>query len=180
MIIDKLRVRSAGASTALVFAYCRYTDGCTAESILRCFSRQLLERHGQLLPIVKAEYDKQAALMELSEVANLFLSLLHQFHTRQVVVDGLDEISSQERTRLLQVLAQSSAQILVLSRPLDPYLPHLPRAVPLPIDNRNRGDITNFVVSKLEARLGVKAMVGNMKKAVQEIASVLEKKAGGM
>ena len=92
--------------SAIICVYCRFDDECDAVSILRCCIHQLLAQHPRLLPLVDKYYKKhrsQRTGLEMKEVVEMLRSLITALDSVHIVVDGLDEISSdKERATLLR------------------------------------------------------------------------------
>lgn len=166
-----------------MYAYCRYTDDGKPATLLRAFVRQLVQDHGDLRPIVKAELEKrhntETSLSE-SEALSLFQLLIRKFEKTSVVIDGLDEISNSPMLWLLHTLKKSPAQVLIISRPLQPYLRQFPMTKVLSLDTRNQEDIEKFVISSLEDYLGVRAMGKGTRHVVEEIASKIQQTSQGV
>ena len=107
---------------AVLFAYCRYTDNCTVGDILRSFLKQLLEMRYSAYRTIRSVYDKhvvrQTPLPDAEAEAILHRILL-LFDRSYVVVDGLDEVSSDVKSKLLAILRRLPTKSLLFSRPVD-------------------------------------------------------------
>ena len=71
------------------------------------------------------------------------------------------------------------AQVLVVSRPLEPYKRYLPSAKTFSMQEHNE-DIKNYVMSTLQEHLGLTVLLGGNKKRLQKIVSKIQEKAQGM
>jgi len=170
--------------SAVVCVYCRFDNECDAESILRCFIHQLLAQHPRLLPLVDEHYRKhkiQRTGPKIKEVVEMLRSLITSLDSVHIVVDGIDEISSdKERATLLQELEKLPARILILSRPLDLHLRCLPSAVTLSVEALDE-DIENFVVSSLLDNASLQdTIAGAEDSLVQDIAVKIRERSRGM
>ena len=158
-------------------------DNCTVGGILRSLIRQILENHstkvGIVKPMYKAHSARQAALTE-QDALKMLVSLVKSLKRTQVVIDGLDEVSDEGRVGLLRALASVPAQLLIFSRPLEPYHEHLPSLRALSFD-AHMEDIERFVTSSLEEHLGLTTKLGEGKKqALQTIALAVQEKSQGV
>jgi len=169
---------------AVACAYCRFDNDCKAESILRGFVHQFLAQSPKLPPLVHKYYKKdrlERTGPSFTEVTEMLHSLVASFDETHIVVDGLDEISSdKERIALLHELERLPARTLIFSRPLDLHLRHLSSATVLSIEARDN-DIENFVVSSLLNHPSFqRSFSGPEDGLVREVATTIRQRCRGM
>jgi len=183
IVIEDLREPTAEPDVAVIMAYCRYMDNCTVGGVLRSLIRQILENHptaiATVMPVYKAHSARQAELMD-QDALKLLVSLVRRFKRTRVVIDGLDEISEEGRVGLLRALASLPAQVLIFSRPLEPYHEHLPSLKTISFDAQME-DIQRFVTTSLGEHLGLATKLSEGKKqGLQTIASAVQEKSQGV
>jgi len=118
---------------------------------------------------------------ELKEVVQMLRSLITSLDSAHIVVDGLDEISSDRgRATLLHEVGKLPARALILSRPLELHLRNLPSAVTQSVEARDE-DIENFVVSSLLNNADLQETISGAEDSlVRDIAVTIRKRCPGM
>lgn len=135
----------SNSKTAVVFVYCRYMDGCTAKGIISTFVRQLLEAYPFVYGILKPTFEKartRQSELGMEDVLGILRSILAHFDKTQAVVDGLDEVTDDEKAVLLEALSGLQLDLLIFSRPLDLFVDMLLTPTIMPVVSPRPGCAT--------------------------------------
>jgi ankyrin repeat domain-containing protein 50 len=182
VIHDLLKRFSSDQETAIVFAYCRYTDQCSVTDILASFVKQLVQDHPSVVvPIIEPVYkDHQRKETRLSEreLQELVQRLLKSFKKTYIIIDALDELPDNTRSNLPMVLSlrASRATLLVTSRPLQLHLPD----TYVRVEVKSQTDIELFIDKQIEETHCLKDLLNGNQKATEEIRASLKQKSQGM
>lgn len=157
-------------------------DNCTTSSIFLTFIRQLLELQTDaiypiLLPTYSEHRTNQTKPTE-AEAIQLLKVLLPLFSMTQAVIDGLDEITDDERAKFLTNLSSLPIHSVILSRPLDLYIDLLPSVIQVSVEAKNE-DIEAFLVNRIHGSPRLPRLVQG-KQALQDITAKIKDNSRGM
>lgn len=145
--------------------------------------RQILENHAPVVyATLKPVYDdhqlKQSPLT-MEDAVPLYASFLALFPSRMVVIDGLDEVSTVERTTLLEVLKVLPVQLLIFSREIMLLERSLPSVQFITIQAQNE-DIERLVMAGIESDPELYEIIGGQGEEKKEIAGKVQLQSRGM
>ncbi|TFK22617.1 ankyrin [Coprinopsis marcescibilis] len=168
----------------LVFAFCRYTEKLMVIDILMAILRQLLERHPQVLPFVKALYERhtrEKTRPSEAEVVDLLKQIASSGFFKQIlcVLDGLDEAGSDIQVDLLDVLTSLPINFFITSRPLDSLKDIVPTAQFMTIIASD-SDIALLIDHKIRRITALRRLLANNAVLKAEIVSTVGSKSSGM
>ncbi|KAJ3542724.1 hypothetical protein NMY22_g3407 [Coprinellus aureogranulatus] len=169
--------------TAVAFAFIRYSEKRTLRDILSSLLCQLVEGNDTACTVAWSFYSKATAktgaqFLESDMVATL-LKIIQVLDMVYFLIDGLDEASDELKDSLLEFLAASGANILLLSRPLDLFVHHMPAALSLSIQARTE-DIGLYVADQVKRSSRLKALLHGKPELVKELSKAIKEKASGM
>lgn len=170
------------AGTGDAFVYCRYLDKCTARGVLSTIVRQLLEAHPLVHSALKPTYERHRIRQtqpSLYEIVALLKVILPRFARVRAVIDALDEVVDEEKSKLLEALAALPIQLLIFSRPLDLFKDALPEVTSISILARD-DDLERFVVERIKGSPRLRRLLHGKKDLEQEIVDKVKEKSCGM
>ncbi|KAH6904192.1 hypothetical protein BKA70DRAFT_1403427, partial [Coprinopsis sp. MPI-PUGE-AT-0042] len=110
------------STVCVAYVYFRYSEPLTVRDILESLIKQFLERHGDLVSIVEGLYKKhehertKPSQEELMKVLQIFIE---RGKTLFFILDALDEMRTEDRSRLVELLVTLDAKLFITSRPLE-------------------------------------------------------------
>ena len=168
--------------TAIIFAYCRHSDGYSLTDILGSFVKQLAQRHsGVLSQLVEPVYmrhrgDDDATPEELLDMLQKSIPFFNRVY---IIVDALDEFSNDAMDDLLKAIISLQARLLVTSRPsITSYL--LQSAPHIEIGDENQKDIELFINQKVKESTYLMGLLRRKEQIWSKIREKLKKKSKSM
>lgn len=160
-LIDELREKYTGSGSAAAIFFCNYkvqqSEEQTANAIIRCLSRQLLEQESQLFSFVE-QYRESSAITrsesqaQIADDQELMRILVSDLKNSFIIIDALDECADREKTKLMRhlntLLSETpSMRLLVTSRENQQHIfSQVPRMDIMARDE----DIKSFLQSRIE------------------------------
>ncbi|KAJ3524823.1 hypothetical protein NMY22_g10837 [Coprinellus aureogranulatus] len=168
---------------AIAFAFIRYSEKLTLRDILSSLLSQLVEENDTAYFVVWSFYRRATAktgsqFLE-SEMEAALRELVRGLGKVYVVIDGLDEASDELKDALLEVLAASGANILILSRPLDLFVDYTPDALFVSIQAQTE-DIGLYVADQVKRSSRLRAILRGKPELVETLSERIKEKANGM
>ncbi|TFK17232.1 ankyrin [Coprinopsis marcescibilis] len=182
--LQKLVAESESNDICLLFAFCRYTERLMVIDILLAILRQLLERHPQVLPLVKPMYERHKRENTRPSEAEV-VDLLRQIATSGLfkqtfyILDGLDEAASDIQVDLLEILSSLPVHFFITSRPLDSLKDIVPHARFLTIIASDP-DIALLIDQKIHRMPALRRLLMNSATLKAEVVSMISSKSSGM
>ncbi|PPR07543.1 hypothetical protein CVT26_002448 [Gymnopilus dilepis] len=169
---------------AVVFAYIQDNDKYLPHDLLASLSRQLVEQCSSL-PKDADDFIRSKRrshkCMPPEDSLELFQMLSKSFNKVYVVLDALDEMSSDARGKVLKILLNLHVNLLITSRHIELNTRVSKRNFQtLTMDGRTGHDIETFIGQSIEDNSGLKSVFRGDKHLIKETCSRLREKAGGM
>ena len=185
-IIDKLKMQLSPQNVGLAFVYFNYRerDTQTLANLVASLVQQLVQCYSSIPDEVCAlytQYNPRSTRPSGEEFSRILQLLVAKFSDVYVVVDALDECNMETRSKFIEILQESPANLHLLctSRHLGDIQEAFAAASRLDIRARD-SDITRYVEAQI---LQVPKLVKFCKKAGDLQSSIVEKlveKANGM
>jgi hypothetical protein len=105
------------------------------------------------------------------------------FKKTYIIIDGLDEVFDDIRAHFLKVLSllrENGASLLLTSRPLQLLEPLLPDAAFIQIDDENQKDIDLFIDKKFEEEPHLTSLLEGRQRVREETCAKFKEKSRGM
>ncbi|KAH6906616.1 ankyrin repeat-containing domain protein [Coprinopsis sp. MPI-PUGE-AT-0042] len=125
------RLEALTGAISVAFVYIRYSEPLSIRDILESLVAQTLERHADLIPYAEPLYlqhQREGTRPSQSELVDLLWAFIHSGKTMFFILDALDELSSEDRRTLVELLASMDVKLFVTSRPLQALERHFPEA----------------------------------------------------
>lgn len=172
--------------TKTAFTFLTYQEAKTsALSTIHSLIFQLAERDQDLMAIVCESMDNDLR-SDLSAAGDILSSLVHYAGPVNLVIDGVDEISEEERSRLVTELLRlaegcGTLRIILSSRP-EADLTRLldDRSVAIHIHDHNEGSIRNYVLQRIESYFRNKDIFPKTQVEIRSLLTPLASRAEGM
>jgi hypothetical protein len=185
-IIDKLQTQLSPQNVGLAFVYFNYRerDTQTLANLVASLVQQLVQCYSSIPDEVRAlytQYNSKSTRPSGEEFSRILQLLVARFSHVYVVVDALDECNMETRSKFIEKLQESPANLHLLctSRYLGDIQEVFTEASRLDIRARD-SDITRYIEAQI---LQVPKLVKFCKKAGDLQSSIIEKlveKANGM
>jgi hypothetical protein len=168
--------------TAVIFAYCRYTDQHSISDILASLIKQLAARHSRLLSLVESVY-RDHLLAETRPNQQQWLELLRALllllNRAYIVIDALDELPDDSRDELLNALKLLQASLLITSRPSNAFQ-LLSDVEYVEIRDENAEDIGLFIRQRFKESSNLTNLLGEREEVRRRIYAKLKETSKSM
>lgn len=173
---------------AIAFAFLRYSERYTWQEILTSLVIQLVRSSdlacATFWPIysrVAAKTASKTIIISSSDLESVFRDLAGKLEMLYVVIDGLDEAGDEVKDKLLEVLVPSTSgvNLLILSRPLDPFTHHAPNAFFVSIQAQTE-DIDLYVRNEVQRSSRLQALIGGRPEKITELCEKIARQSEGM
>ena len=186
LIVDHLRTRFRMTDTAVVCVFCNYAEqqSQSVQSVLENLLKQLLQASSaaskEAMDLYQ-EHSRRRTRPTENEVLLVLLSVFQTSSTVFVVIDALDELSTETRTSLLHSLCvfDSHAHFLITSRPLQDITVSPPNLLEIVI-RADEHDVSTYVVAKLQDEERLRSWSKDDKNLQKEIIEKVVGEAQGM
>jgi hypothetical protein len=162
--------------------YLRYSEKRTLAEVFLTLLDQLLDHDAAVVKIAPGYHEKlrrrtgctseRDTLRFLKEALSCMIKVF-------AVIDGLDEAAAEVRDGLLQALPSTDINILIFSRPLDPYAHHTPSAIQVSIQARTN-DIALYIDEQFNKNSRLRSLLGNRPDLVVKLSNRIKEQANGM
>ncbi|KAL9603021.1 MAG: hypothetical protein Q9179_002355 [Wetmoreana sp. 5 TL-2023] len=186
-MVDDLRKRSAPThSVGIAAAYCSFKerDMQSPENLLAGLCVQLIDR-SELVPETLVQLHKvhngKRTRPNLKEILKVFEEVAKPFETTYLIVDALDECSTEVRDILLRELKalQHMITLLVTTRPIDSITGQFAENDTIEI-RASHNDLEKYVQSSCRRSSRLSTLLQGRDMLVQEISDRVIDKANGM
>lgn len=128
---------------------------------------------------VAAKTASKTIIISSSDLERVFRDLAGKLEMLYVVIDGLDEAGDEVKDKLLEVLVPSGVNLLILSRPLDPFTHHAPNAFFVSIQAQTE-DIDLYVRTEVQRSSRLQALIGGRPETITELCEKIARQSEGM
>ncbi|KAH6894871.1 ankyrin repeat-containing domain protein [Coprinopsis sp. MPI-PUGE-AT-0042] len=105
----------------VAYVYLRYSEPLSIRDILESMVKQIIERHDDLIPTIKALYtrhEKEKTKPSQQELREVLQGFVQCGKTLFFVLDAFDEMRADDRPVFLNLLASLDVKLFITSRPL--------------------------------------------------------------
>jgi hypothetical protein len=187
-LIDRIWQSHLSLGSSLIYFFCDYQE-CEAlqyDSILRSLLRQYLEvNHMEDWMRENLESIFSSSFIPIDSMERLFLETIGEKDELFIIIDGLEELESIDRRKLLGFLERlqraAKAKIAIFSRPDPALTQQLSRFEIIKLSGqRNSMDIAKYVQDSIIQAIDEDRLVVNDPALIDEIAETLVERADGM
>ncbi|KAH6892821.1 hypothetical protein BKA70DRAFT_1571586 [Coprinopsis sp. MPI-PUGE-AT-0042] len=172
---------TSGGVICVAYVYLRYSEPLAIRDIMESLVKQIVERHDDLIPLIQALYarhKKEATKPSQQELREVLGGFVRHGKTLFFVLDAFDEMRSEDRPILLNLLASLDAKLFITSRPLEPLQKQFPYA-----------RVFNIAASPSDLDLHIKHFLRHSPEVMalledtnleEQIADTVHRKSGGI
>ena len=128
---------------------------------------------------VAAKVVSQTVVIPSYDLERVLRDLAGKLEMLYIVIDGLDEAGDEVKDKLLEVLVSSGVNLLIFSRPLDPFTHHAPNASFVSIQART-DDIDLYVRAEVQQSSRLQALLSGRPERITELCEKITRQSEGM
>jgi hypothetical protein len=168
---------------AIAYVYFRYSEQISWPDVLVAIIEQLAwscnGAHDVLLAIYSERRNPRPTTRSERDLIAILQRIINNLNKVFIAIDGLDEVADETRVKLLEAFSSLDANILVTSRPLEPYASYAPKALWVPIQARTE-DIGKLVEDRIQRNPRLKAILQGKPDLVKKLSDSIKEKSQGM
>ncbi|TEB26981.1 hypothetical protein FA13DRAFT_987346 [Coprinellus micaceus] len=168
---------------AIAYVYFRYSEQISWPDVLAAIIEQLAwscnGAHDVLLAIYSERRNPRPTTRSERDLIAILQRIINDLNKVFIAIDGLDEVADETRVKLLEAFSSLDANILVTSRPLEPYASYAPKALWVPIQARTE-DIGKLVEDRIQRNPRLKAILQGKPDLVKKLSDSIKEKSQGM
>ncbi|KAH6892824.1 hypothetical protein BKA70DRAFT_1536593 [Coprinopsis sp. MPI-PUGE-AT-0042] len=172
---------TSGGVVCVAYVYLRYSEPLAIRDILESLVKQIVERHTDLIPSIEALYarhQQERTKPSQQELRGVLEGFIRHGKTLFFILDAFDEMRSEDRPILLNLLASLDAKLFITSRPLEPLQKQFPYARVFDIA-ASPSDLDLHIKHFLRHSPEVMALLEDTD-LEEQIAEPVHRKSGGM